>query len=104
LAVSVPAAKLFALMALLLVCLCLQLCDLATSLLFMRRGVCEANPMVATLIRVTAQPAMVLVLVKAVGCGLAVYAWRSRRMRFLRRANLFFALCVLEPVGDCRRL
>lgn len=88
-----PVAKLFALMAL-LVCLCLQLCDLATTLLFIRHGVGETNPLVATLIRVTAQPAMVLVLIKAVGCGLAVYAWRSRRMRFLRRANLFFALCV----------
>jgi hypothetical protein len=81
-------------MAVLLVCLSLQLCDLATTLLFMRHGVGEANPLVAALILVSARPAMVLVLVKAVGCGLAVYAWRSRRMRFLRRANLFFALCV----------
>ena len=81
-------------MAILIVCLCLQLCDLATSLLFMRHGVGEANPLVAAMIRVSAQPAVVLVWVKAAGCGLAVYAWRSRRMRFLRRANLFFALCV----------
>jgi hypothetical protein len=81
-------------MAVLLVCLALQLCDLATTLLFMRQGVGEANPLVAALVRVSAQPAMVLVLFKAVGCGLAVYAWRSRRMRFLRRANVFFALCV----------
>ena len=81
-------------MAILLVCLTLQLCDLATTLLFMRHGIGEANPLVAALIRVTAQPAMVLVLVKAAGCGLAVYAWRSRRLRFLRRANLFLALCV----------
>jgi hypothetical protein len=81
-------------MAVLLVCLSLQLCDLATTLLFMRRGLGEANPLVAALIRVSAQPAMMLVLVKAVGCGLAVYAWRSRRMRFLRWANFFCALCV----------
>jgi hypothetical protein len=81
-------------MAILIVCLFLQLCDLATTLLFMRHGVGEGNPLVATLICVSAQPAVVLVLVKAVGCGLAVYAWRSRRMRFLRRANVFFALCV----------
>jgi hypothetical protein len=81
-------------MAILLVCLSLQLCDLATTLLFMRHGVGEANPLVAALIRVSARPAMVLVLAKAVGCGLALYAWKSRRMRFLRRANLFFALCV----------
>ena len=81
-------------MSVLLVCLSLQLCDLASTLLFMRNGIAEANPLVATLIRVTAQPAMVLVLIKAVGCGLAVYAWRSRRIRFLQRANFFFALCV----------
>jgi hypothetical protein len=70
------------------------LCDLATTLLFMRHGIGEANPLVTALIRVSAQPTLVLVLVKAVGCGLAIYAWRSRRMRFLHRANLFFALCV----------
>ena len=81
-------------MAILIVCLCLQLCDLATSLLFMRHGIGEGNPLVAALIRISDQPAVALVLVKAVGCGLAVYAWRSRRMRFLRRANFFFALCV----------
>lgn len=81
-------------MAILFVFLSLQLCDLATTLMFLRHGVGEANPLVATLIRITAQPAMALVLVKAVGCGLAVYAWRSRRTQFLRRANLFFALCV----------
>jgi hypothetical protein len=81
-------------MALLLVCLCLQVCDLATTLLFMQHGVGEANPLVAALIRLTDHPAAVLILVKAVGCGLALYAWRSRRVRFLRRANLFFAVCV----------
>jgi hypothetical protein len=74
-------------MSVLLVCLCLQLCDLATTLLFIRHGIGEANPLVAALIRISAQPAVVLVLIKAVGCGLAVYAWRSRRMRFLRQAN-----------------
>jgi hypothetical protein len=81
-------------MATLLVCLALQLGDLASTLLFLRHGVVEANPLVAAAVRVCGEPTVALVLVKAVGCGLAVYAWRSRRMRFLRRANLFFALCV----------
>jgi len=81
-------------MAVLLVYFSLQLCDLATTMLFMRHGIGEGNPLVAALIRISDQPAVALVLVKAVGCGLAVYAWRSRRMRFLRRVNLFFALCV----------
>lgn len=44
--------------------------------------------------RLSAQPAVAVLLVKAAGCGLAVYAWKSRRTRLLWRANLFFALCV----------
>jgi Domain of unknown function (DUF5658) len=81
-------------MAILLVFLALQFCDLATTLVFLRHGVGEANPLVAALIRVTAQPAVALLLVKAAACGLGLYAWKSRRTRLLRRANLFFALCV----------
>lgn len=81
-------------MAVLLVFLALQLCDLATTLLFLHQGVAEANPLVAALVRVSAQPAVAVLLIKAAGCGLAVYAWKSGRKRLLRRANLFFALCV----------
>jgi hypothetical protein len=81
-------------MNILLVFLSLQLCDLATTLLFLQHGVGEANPLVAALMRVTAEPAVAVLLVKAAGCGLAAYAWKSGRMRLLRRANLFFALCV----------
>jgi Domain of unknown function (DUF5658) len=81
-------------MTILLVFLALQFCDLATTLVFLRHGVGEANPLVAALIRVSAQPAVALLLVKAAACGLGLYAWRSRRHRLLRRANLFFALCV----------
>jgi hypothetical protein len=81
-------------MTLLLVFVALQFCDLATTLVFLQHGVAEANPLVAALIRFSAQPAMAVLLVKAAGCGLGLYAWRSRRTRLLRRANLFFALCV----------
>jgi hypothetical protein len=80
-------------MAILLVFVALQLCDLATTLVFLQHGVGEANPLVAALMRVS-QPAVAVLLVKAAGCGLAVYAWRSRRTRLLWRANLFFAVCV----------
>jgi Domain of unknown function (DUF5658) len=81
-------------MTLLLVFLALQFCDLATTLVFLQHGVGEANPLVAALIRFSAQPAVALLLVKAAACGMAWYAWRSRRTRLLRRANVFFALCV----------
>ena len=81
-------------MAILLVFVALQFCDLATTLVFLRQGVAEGNPLMAALIRVSAHPAMALLLVKAIACGLALFAWRSRRTRLLRRANVFFALCV----------
>jgi hypothetical protein len=81
-------------MTLLLVFLALQFCDLATTLVFLQHGVGEANPLVAALIRFSAQPAVALLLVKAAACGMAWYAWRTRRTRLLRRANVFFALCV----------
>jgi hypothetical protein len=79
----------------LLVSLVLQLCDLATTLVFLQRGVGEANPLVGALIRVSGQPAVAVLLVKAAGCGLVAYASRSRRIRLLKRANLPFALCVV---------
>ena len=82
-------------MAILLVFVALQLCDLATTLVFLHHGVSEANPLVSALIRVFAQPAVAVLLVKAAGCGLALNAWKSRRTRLLWRANLFFALCVV---------
>ena len=81
-------------MAILLVFLVLQLADLATTLVFLHHGVGEANPLVAALIRLSGQPALAVLLVKAVACGLAAFAWKSRRTRLLRRANVFFALCV----------
>ncbi len=76
------------------VCLALQLFDLATTLIFLRHGVAEANPLVAAFIRHSAQPALAVLLTKAAGCGLGLFAWTSGRTRLLRRANLFFAVCV----------
>jgi hypothetical protein len=81
-------------MTTLLVFLFLQLCDLATTLVFLHHGVHEANPLVSALIRLSAQPAVALLLVKAAGCAMALYSWRTGRHRLLRGANLFFALCV----------
>jgi hypothetical protein len=81
-------------MAILLVFLVLQLGDLATTLVFLRHGVLEANPLVAALMHLSATPAVAVLVVKVAACGLAMYAWNSRRTRLLRRANLFFAVCV----------
>ena len=81
-------------MAILSFFLAIQLCDAATTLLFLNHGVAEANPLVATMMRLVVSPALALTLVKLGGCGLGLYAWKSHRTRLLRRANLFFAACV----------
>ena len=77
-----------------LVFLILQIADFATTLLFLHRGVAEANPLVGALIRAFGQPMFAVLSVKLAGCLLAAYALYSHRMRLLNRANIFFALCV----------
>jgi hypothetical protein len=72
----------------------LQVADLVTTLTFLNMGAAEANPLVTALIRVLGGPAPAVILVKAVACLMALYAWHTRRNRLLRRANVFFALCV----------
>ena len=72
----------------------LQLFDLATTLVFLQHGVGEANPLVALLIRISATPAFAVLVVKLAACALALFAWKTERLRLLRRANFFFILCV----------
>ena len=72
----------------------LQLCDVATTLVFLGHGVAEANPLITAVMTVVASPVMALAMIKLGGCGLGMYAWKSRRVHLLRRANYFFAACV----------
>lgn len=72
----------------------LQLCDILTTLVFLHRGVSEANPLLIAAFRLAATPAPGLAAIKLAGCGLAVYSWRTERMRVLRLANLFYSACV----------
>ena len=81
-------------MAILFLFFGLQLCDVATTLAFLRQGVSEGNPLIAALMVLVLSPAAALALVKLGGCALGVYAWKSQRLRLLRRANVFFAACV----------
>jgi len=81
-------------MTALVVFLVLQVCDFTTTMLFLQRGVVEANPLVRSLIHASADPAVAVLLFKLIGCGLAVFAWKSRRIRLLRGANIFFGACV----------
>jgi len=72
----------------------LQLCDLLTTLVFLHRGVSEANPLLSAAFRLAATPAVGLAAIKLAGCGLALYSWRTDRMRLLKLANVFFMACV----------
>jgi len=80
---------------LLLEFICLQVLDASTTLLFLGRGVAEANPLVRAALGAShAGPALPLVLVKLAGVLVAFYAYRSGRSKILRRINVLFALCV----------
>jgi hypothetical protein len=81
-------------MAMLLIFVLLQAGDAATTGMFLARGVTEGNPLLHALFASTGHPGWSLAAAKLAACGLALIAWRSGRMRLLRRANLFFALCV----------
>ena len=72
----------------------LQLLDAATTLGFLARGVAEGNPLVRGMLHFGWYPAVAIALVKAGACLLGWFAWKSRRQRLLRRANVFFALCI----------
>jgi len=79
-------------MATLLLFIALQLCDALTTLVFLRHGVAEANPLIRFALGLSSSPAPPLLAVKAAGCALA---WRSQRLRLLGRVNCFFAACVV---------
>jgi Domain of unknown function (DUF5658) len=75
--------------------ICLQICDIVTTLVFLSFGVAEANPLVRLGLSVARNhPAAVLAALKIVGVAFGWYAWRSGRHRLLGRINLMFALCV----------
>jgi hypothetical protein len=81
-------------MATLLLFVALQFCDALTTLVFLRHGVSEANPIVRFALTFSADPALPLIALKLAACGLAWLGWRSGRRRLLRRLNVLFALCV----------
>jgi hypothetical protein len=84
-------------MAILLIFLGLQMSDAATTMLFLARGVSEGNPLIGSLMH-AANPTVALLLAKVAACVLAGIAWRSRRFTLLRRANVFFGICVVWNV------
>ncbi len=72
----------------------LQVLDLLTTVAFLINGVKEANPIVKSMMHITASPITGLVLVKVFAIGLGVYCWRVHKYRLLGRINAFFALLI----------
>jgi hypothetical protein len=78
----------------LLRCAILQILDLVTTLLFLARGVAEANPLVKWSISIGHDNLAGLLAVKSLACVLAVIAVQSGRTRAVARMNRFFTLLV----------
>jgi hypothetical protein len=72
----------------------LQVCDMLTTLLFLRHGVREANPLMRAAIAAASHPLIALALPKLAALALALYAARSGRTRLLSRINMLFTCCV----------
>lgn len=85
----------------LILCFLLQAGDLATTLLFLSRGVAEGNPLVRAALAAPVHPALTLLAIKAAACGMAWFAWKTGRHRLITRANVLFGLCVAWNLAAC---
>jgi hypothetical protein len=79
---------------LLIAFICLQMLDALTTMVFLRFGVSEGNPLIRMALGASAQPAFALAAAKLLAVMLGLFAWRSGRAGLLRRMNLLFAVCV----------
>lgn len=78
---------------LLLAFVCLQIMDALTTMVFLRFGLLEGNPLIRLALG-AAQPALALVAAKVLALALGVFAWRSGRTGLLRKMNVLFGACV----------
>jgi hypothetical protein len=78
----------------LLRCAILQTLDVLTTLLFLPRGIAEANPLVKWSISMTHGNLAGLLAVKSLACVLAVLAVHSGRTRVVIKMNRFFTVLV----------
>ena len=76
--------------SLLLRCAFLQMLDVATTLLFLARGVAEANPLVKWSISITHGNLWGLLAVKSLACVLVAVTVSSGRIRVVETMNRFF--------------
>ncbi len=74
--------------------ICLQLMDALTTLVFLRFGVHEANPLVRMALAAVAWPELGVLAPKLFAIALGLFAWHTERKRLLRWMNVLFAACV----------
>jgi Domain of unknown function (DUF5658) len=79
----------------LLRCAILQVLDVGTTLLFLARGVAEANPFVKWSISMTQGNLVGLLAIKSLACVLAVIAVQSGRTWVIAKMNRFFIFLVV---------
>jgi hypothetical protein len=79
---------------LLFVFVCLQAMDALTTIVFLRFGVHEANPLVRMALAAFTRPELGVIAPKLFAVGLGVFAWRTGRTRLLWTMNILFAACV----------
>ena len=68
--------------------------DAFTTMVFLRFGVHEGNPLIRLALAGAAQPELALVVAKVLAVALGVFAWRSGRTGLLRKMNVLFGACV----------
>jgi hypothetical protein len=78
----------------LLTFICLQCLDALTTVVFLRFGIHEGNPLVRMALAAFARPEAGVIAPKLFAMALGVFAWRTGRTRLLWRMNLLFAACV----------
>lgn len=74
--------------------ICLQAMDTLTTLLFLRHGIREANPLIRAAL-VSADPRIAVGLPKLLAIVLATVAWYSGRKKLLRKVNLLYLVFVV---------
>jgi hypothetical protein len=72
----------------------LQCLDALTTLLFLRMGLAEGNPLMIWALKTTYAPWIGLIFAKGVAAVLGWYCYRNQRIRLLRRANTGYSLVV----------
>jgi Domain of unknown function (DUF5658) len=79
---------------LLIVFILLQVLDALTTVVFLRLGVAEGNPLIRRILAAAAGQTAALIAPKLFAVSLGIFAWRTGRKRLLLKMDVLFALAV----------